>query len=130
MTPPLFYRSGEHFTHCHRVTLNTGHHALWSREDTDAEAMALARTIVKGVFDRSEGNHELVCLGMDPQPRAQRRVGATQKLPVARGAVNAVDADGGRARPIAAGMGSGSRMAGGGGARPDVGSPGGVETLR
>lgn len=84
MTPPLFYRSGGHFTHCRRVTLNTGHHALWSREDSDAEAIALARTIVKGVLDRSEGNHTLVCLGIDPQPRedlwvalaTQRRTGS------------------------------------------------------
>jgi hypothetical protein len=84
MTPPLFYRSGEHFTHCHRVTLNTGHQALWSREDTDAEALALARLIVKGVLDRSARNQELVCLGIDPEPRddlwvalaAQHRAGS------------------------------------------------------
>lgn len=31
MTAPLVYRSGKHFTHCRRVTLNTGHRVLWSR---------------------------------------------------------------------------------------------------
>ena len=65
----LFYRAGGHFTHCRRVTLHTGHQALWSREDTEAEALTLARTIVKAALDRSAGNQELVCLGLDPEPR-------------------------------------------------------------
>ena len=68
MAPPLFFRSGEHFTHCNRVTLNTGHHDLWSRDDTDTHALALARTMVKGMLGQQEG-HRLVPLGIDPQAR-------------------------------------------------------------
>jgi hypothetical protein len=67
LTPPLFYRAGEHFTHCNRVTLNTGRHDLWSREDTDAQALALARTIVEGIPDPPQGGHRLVPLRIDPQ---------------------------------------------------------------
>lgn len=52
MTPPFFYRFGGHFTHCHCVTLNTAHQTLWCREDPDAEALALARTIVKAEIAR------------------------------------------------------------------------------